>query len=93
MSKIFRKNGSDGVHFYLFTLTIPSISYRVFIKPLNLPQKDVEIKIFVIFLFHQENLKTEKLSFQPANLLKIEIFRNVFGVFCLRSRNTYFNEH
>ena len=65
--------------FYLLTLTLPSISFIIFIKHFHVPQSGVKIKNFVTFSFHQEGLKTEEFSFQPANLLKIELLQTCFG--------------
>ena len=67
--------------FYLLTLTLPSISYMVFIRHFYLPQRGVKINIFVTFFVSSERFKDQEFSFQSVNLLEFNSFKHALEEF------------
>ena len=87
------KNSCKRVRFHLLTLTLRSISFTVSIKPFNVRQKGAKMKIFVTFFVLSGRFKDGWILFSACKFIKNWIFfENLFDVFCLLSRNTYFDE-
>ena len=87
------KNSCKRVRFHLLTLTLRSISFTVSIKPFNVRQKGAKMKIFVTFFVLSGRFKDGWIQFSACKFIKNWIFfENLFDVFCLLSRNTYFDE-
>ena len=63
----------------MLTLTLPSISFMVFIKYFYLPTQRRENKFFVTFFVLSGRLKDQEFSFQAANLLKTQLFQTCLG--------------
>ena len=87
------KNSCKRVRFHLLTLTLRSISFTVSIKPFNVRQKGAKMKTFVTFFVLSGRFKDGWIQFSACKFIKNWIFfENLFDVFCLLSRNTYFDE-